>query len=298
MKISHKNFRNIGLIGRPGKDSVLETLGHIYDYLLNRGLHPIFDHETAELTNYTDVQTVSRTLLGEVVDLLIVVGGDGSLLHAARSVVRYGTPVLGVNRGRLGFLTDISPCEVLDKLDEVLRGDFVVDKRFLLEMEVRVNGKSVYDEIALNDVVLHSGKSINMIEFDLTIDGQFVYHQHSDGLIVATPTGSTAYALAGGGSILHPSIDAIALVPMHPHTLSSRPIIVGGASEIRINIPKNRVVPMVSADGLEGVALSEGDSVHIRKHPFKLNLLHPRGYDFYMSCRTKLGWYQSSLDAG
>lgn len=293
MKISHKNFRNIGLIGRPNKDSVVETLHLIYDYLLNKGLHPIFDEHTATLAGYHDVQTVGRALLGEVVDLVIVVGGDGSLLHAARSVVRHGTPVLGVNRGRLGFLTDISPNEVLEKLDLVLKGNFQVDPRFLLEMEVRVNGESIFDDLALNDVVLHSGKSINMIEFELFIDGQFVYHQHSDGLIVATPTGSTAYALAGGGSILHPSMDAISLVPMHPHTLSSRPIIVGGQCEIRLNIPENRVVPMVSADGFEGIGLSQGDSVHIRKHPFKLNLLHPPGYDFYMSCRTKLGWQQA-----
>lgn len=292
VKISHKNFRNIGLIGRPGKDSVVETLSHIYEYLLARGLHPIFDQETADLTDYRNVQTVGRALLGEVVDLVIVVGGDGSLLHAARSIVRHGTPILGVNRGRLGFLTDISPSDVLEKLEQVLKGEFILDPRFLLEMEVRVNGESIFDDLALNDVVLHSGKSINMIEFELFIDGQFVYHQHSDGLIVATPTGSTAYALAGGGSILHPNLDAIALVPMHPHTLSSRPIIVGGQCEIRLNIPENRVVPMVSADGLEGAVLSKGDSVHIRKHPFKLNLLHPLGYDFYMSCRTKLGWQQ------
>ena len=131
-----------------------------------------------------------------------------------------------------------------------------------------------------------------MIDFELNIDGQYVYRQHSDGLIVSTPTGSTAYALSGGGPILHPSMDAIALVPMHPHTLSSRPIVVGGQSEIKIIIRENRVLPMVSADGQHSVSLSVGDSLHIRKHPFKLNLLHPPGYDFYMSCRTKLGWNQ------
>ena len=131
-----------------------------------------------------------------------------------------------------------------------------------------------------------------MIDFELNIDGQYVYRQHSDGLIVSTPTGSTAYALSGGGPIVHPSMDAISLVPMHPHTLSSRPIVVGGHSEIKIMIRENRVLPMVSADGQHSVSLSVGDSLHIRKHPFKLNLLHPPGYDFYMACRTKLGWNQ------
>ena len=292
MHISHKTFRNIGLIGRPDKSSVVETLCLIHDHLVSQGLHPVFDIETAQLVPYQNTQTVSRSLLGEVVDLVIVVGGDGSLLHAARALVRHNTPVIGVNRGRLGFLTDIKPTEVLHKLDQVLHGQYQRDRRFLLEMEVRSKGESIYQAIALNDVVLHSGKSVHMIDFELNIDGQYVYRQHSDGLIVSTPTGSTAYALSGGGPILHPSMDAIALVPMHPHTLSSRPIVVGGNSEIKILIRENRVLPMVSADGQHSVSLGVGDSLHIRKHPFKLNLLHPPGYDFYMACRTKLGWNQ------
>ncbi len=292
MHISHKTFRNIGLIGRPDKSSVVETLCLIHDHLVVQGLHPVFDIETAQLVPYQNTQTVSRSLLGEVVDLVIVVGGDGSLLHAARALVRHNTPVIGVNRGRLGFLTDIKPTEVLHKLDQVLQGEYQRDRRFLLEMEVRSKGEAIYQAIALNDVVLHSGKSVHMIDFELNIDGQYVYRQHSDGLIVSTPTGSTAYALSGGGPILHPSMDAIALVPMHPHTLSSRPIVVGGNSEIKIIIRENRVLPMVSADGQHSVSLGVGDSLHIRKHPFKLNLLHPPGYDFYMACRTKLGWNQ------
>ena len=218
MQLSHKSFRNIGLIGRPDKSSVVETLSLIHDHLMSIGLHPVFDAETAELVPYKNTQTVSRALLGEVVDLVIVVGGDGSLLHAARSLVKHNTPVIGVNRGRLGFLTDIKPTEVIFKLDQVLQGEFQQDRRFLLEMEVRSKGETIHDAIALNDVVLHSGKSVHMIDFELNIDGQYVYRQHSDGLIVSTPTGSTAYALSGGGPIVHPSMDAIALVPMHPHT--------------------------------------------------------------------------------
>lgn len=292
VQISHKSFRNIGLIGRPDKSAVVDTLCLIHDHLIKIGLNPVFDQETASLVPYQDSQIVSRQLLGEVVDLVIVIGGDGSLLHAARALVRHNTPVIGVNRGRLGFLTDINPSEVIFKLDQVLHGDFQLDRRFLLEMEIRSSGLTTYDAIALNDVVLHSGKSVHMIDFDLYIDGQYVYRQHSDGLIVSTPTGSTAYALSGGGPIVHPSMDAIALVPMHPHTLSSRPIVVGGHSEIKLCIRENRVLPMVSADGQRSVTLSEGDCVHIRKHPFKLNLLHPPGYDFYVACRTKLGWNQ------
>jgi NAD+ kinase len=292
VQLSAKTFRNIGLIGRPDNASVVETLILIRDHLLSIGLHPVFDSETARLIPDDTSQSVSRALLGEVVDMVIVVGGDGSLLHAARALVKYNTPVLGVNRGRLGFLTDIKPSEVLFKLDQVLQGEFQLERRFLLEMEIRTKNEVIHDAIALNDIVLHSGKSVHMIDFELNIDGQYVYRQHSDGLIVSTPTGSTAYSLSGGGPILHPNMDAIALVPMHPHTLSSRPIVVGGQSEIKILIRENRVLPMVSADGQNSVSLNIGDCLHIRKHPFKLTLIHPPGYDFYMACRTKLGWNQ------
>ncbi|MBF7694658.1 NAD(+) kinase [Acinetobacter rathckeae] len=288
-----KSFHHIGLIGRPDKTSVVTTLCLIYDHLLTLGLNPIFDQETAALMPFTPQHSLHKDQMGEHVDLVIVVGGDGTLLHAARSLVKYNTPVLGVNRGRLGFLTDINPTEVIAKLDLVLQGDFLLDRRFLLELEIRKhNGPAYYKAIALNDIVLHSGKSVHMVDFKLEIDGKFVYRQHSDGLIVATPTGSTAYALSGGGPIIHPSLDAIALVPMHPHTLSSRPIIVGDQSEIVITAQETRWQPMVSADGQESISLSDDDLLCIRKYPHKLNLLHPPGYDFYMSCRTKLGWNQ------
>lgn len=285
-----KSFRNIGLIGRPGKSSVVDTLKIIHQYLIERGLRTIFDQETAELGPFENVQTSSRSHLGQVTDLVVVVGGDGSLLHAARALAKYNVPVVGVNRGRLGFLTDISPADVLHKLGQVLDGDFVYDQRFLLETEIRSKGQTVYEDIALNDIVLHSGKSVHMIDFEMNIDGMYVYRQHSDGLIISSPTGSTAYALSGGGPIVHPNMDAIVIVPMHPHTLSSRPIVVGGQSEIKIFIRDNQILPMVSPDGQNSVTLQVGDHLLIRKHPFKLTLLHPPGYDFYAACRTKLGW--------
>lgn len=288
-----KSFRKIGLIGRPDKCSVVTTLCLIYDHLQALGLTPIFEKKTAQSLPFSPEYTVDKDTMGQEVDLVVVVGGDGTLLHAARSLVRYNIPVVGVNRGRLGFLTDINPSEVIEKLDQVLQGDCLLDRRFLLELEIRKkNGDVHYQAVALNDIVLHSGKSVHMVDFKLEIDGKFVYRQHSDGLIVATPTGSTAYALSGGGPIIHPSLEAIALVPMHPHTLSSRPIIVGDQSEIIITVQDTRWQPMVSADGQESVCLSDDDLLCIRKHPFKLNLLHPPGYDFYMSCRTKLGWNQ------
>ncbi len=285
-----ESFRNIGLMGRPGNASVVDTLDDLRRFLEGRGLKVIFDEDTAELMQVNGLQVCTKAMLGEVCDLVIVVGGDGSLLHAARTLARFKKPVLGVNRGRLGFLTDVSPDEIEQKVGAVLAGDYSVDRRSLLNLEVRSDGNPIGEGLALNDVVLQAGKAVHMIEFELYIEGEFVYRQRSDGLIVATPTGSTAYALSGGGPIMHPKLDAMVLVPMHPHTLSSRPIVVDGNSEIKILICSETISPLVSADGQTGIQLRAGDWVYITKHPFKLELIHPPGHDFYAACRTKLGW--------
>lgn len=294
--IKNPAFRRIGLMGRAGKRSVIESLTQIAQTVNEMGLTLIMDEDTANLptldfTEIEKVKIVQRSLLGEICDLVIVVGGDGSILHAAEALARYRVPVMGVNRGRLGFLADVNPDEVALKLRQVLMGDYLLDHRFLLRMEIREGEQIIQEDMALNDVVLHAGKSVHMIDFQMKIDGQDVYRQHSDGLIVATPTGSTAYALSGGGPIIHPSMDAICLVPMHPHTLSSRPIVVSGNSEISIRIHEdNRTQPMVSADGRQGMPLERDQRLYIRKHPDKLTLLHPPGFDFYEACRTKLHW--------
>lgn len=294
--IKNPAFRRIGLMGRAGKRSVIQSLLKVAQTVNEMGLTLIMDVDTAslptlDLTEIEKVKIVERSLLGEICDLVIVVGGDGSILHAAEALARYRVPVLGVNRGRLGFLADVKPAEVGLKLRQVLLGDYKLDHRFLLSMEIREGQNIIHQDMALNDMVLHAGKSVHMIDFQLKIDGHDVYRQHSDGLIVATPTGSTAYALSGGGPIVHPSMDAICLVPMHPHTLSSRPIVVSGNSEIIIRIHEdNRTQPMVSADGKQGILIEQSQRLHIRKHPDKLTLLHPPGFDFYEACRTKLHW--------
>lgn len=287
-------LQKIGLMGRAGKPSVIASIVQIHKQIKQLGLSPVMDDETHALLERQalDAQIVARDDMGQHCDLVIVVGGDGSILHAGRVLANSDVPVIGVNRGRLGFLADVNPDEVYSKLKKVLKGEFKIDKRFLLQMQVLEQGGEVaHDAIALNDVVLHAGKSVHMIDFEMVIDGQYVYRQHSDGLIAATPTGSTAYALSGGGPILHPSMDAIVIVPLNPHTLSSRPIVVGGTSVIDIHIhDDNRMQPMVSADGQTSMALKHGQYLRIHKHPAKLHLLHPPGYDFYAACRTKLGW--------
>ena len=241
--------------------------------------------------------TCEREQLGEKADVAIVVGGDGSMLSAARDLVQSNIPLLGINRGRLGFLNDIGPGEIEERVGEVLSGDYIVSERFLLEMSVTRENQSIGSGAALNDVVFHPGKSVRMMEFELYIDGQFVYSQRSDGLIVATPTGSTAYALSGGGPIMHPNLNAVVLVPMNPHTLSSRPIVVGGDSTITILVGKrNKLHPHVTCDGQNHISTRPGDVIEISKLKQPIRLIHLPDHNFYATCRSKLGW-GSRLDS-
>lgn len=287
-----EEFRNIGIIGRLGSTKVVDTVRRLKNYLVEEGYHVILQDRIAEVIPGHGMQVSTQKLLGEICDLVIVVGGDGSLLGAARALAKHNTPVLGINRGRLGFLTDISPDEGMESaVQDVLDGSYISEQRFLLDAEIKRNGVPIAAGEALNDIVLHPGKSARMISFDLYIEGQFVHHQRADGMIVSTPTGSTAYALSGGGPIMHPKLDAIVLVPMFPHTLSSRPIVVDGNSEIKLVIGEsNETYPTVSCDGQKHLPCAPGDSVTIRKKPHKLKLIHPKDHNFYEICRSKLGW--------
>jgi NAD+ kinase len=284
-------FRNIGVIGRMGSVQVVESLRQLKQYLIRNNFHVIIEEDTSTMLPGHGLQVASKKLLGEICDLVIVVGGDGSLLGAARELAKSKIPLLGVNRGRLGFLTDISPSDLEERLEKVLQGEYIEETRFLLDGHVERNGQPLGFGTALNDVVLHPGKSTRMIGFDLYIDGHFVYSQRSDGLIVSTPTGSTAYSLSAGGPIMHPKLDAVVLVPMFPHTLSSRPIVVDGKSEIKLVIGEtNETYPQISFDGQMNIACAPGDIIRITKKPFKIRLIHPVDHNFYATCRDKLGW--------
>jgi len=284
-------FRNIGLMGRMGSESVIQTLHLLIKYLEKRGLNILVESETAAFLPDEGMQVCSRKSLGEACDLVVVVGGDGCLLRAARALAKPGIPVYGVNRGRLGFLTDALPTEVEQRMDELFAGKYTIESRFLLDAHIERAGKPIAFGDALNDVVLHSGKSVQMLEFELYIEGSFVYSQRSDGLIVSTPTGSTAYSLSAGGPIMHPSLDAVVLVPMFAHTLTSRPIVVHGNSEIKIVLGSDSVVtPHISCDGQTSIQAQPEDVLYIRKKPHKLNLIHTLDNNFYATCRGKLGW--------
>ena len=291
-------FRNVGIIGRMGSTHVLETIRRLVRFLSDRHFTVILEEGIGQMLPGHSQQVCNRKLLGEVCDLVIVVGGDGSMLGAARALVNHATPVLGVNRGNLGFLTDICPEKLEEQVEDVLAGNYMVEQRFLLETEVRRGDSPIGQGDALNDVVLHPGKSTRMISFELFIDGQFVYRVKADGLIIATPTGSTAYALSAGGPIMHPRLDAIVIVPMYPHTLSSRPMVVNADSELRIVLdPQMSIYPLVSLDGQNDVSCTPGDSIHIKRKPQKLRLIHPFEHNFYEVCRDKLGW-ESRLTIG
>ncbi len=283
-------FRYVGVVARSDHEAVIATLRDVLQVLEAHGVQVILEVDTAAWVGLPHLQKAGLSLLGEMVDLVIVVGGDGSLLRVARTLAVHHKPVLGVNRGRLGFLTDISPDELTEGLQAILKGDYSSEERFLLQSLIRSGADEHLQGLAFNDVVLYPGKHLHMVEFELFIDGHFVYRLRSDGLIVSTPTGSTAYALSGGGPIMHPRLDAIVLVPMHPHTLSSRPIVIDGNSEIKILVISRDLQPMVACDGQEGRVLAAGDWIYVRKYPHRLQLLHPPGHDFFKACRTKLGW--------
>lgn len=286
-----EQFRNIGLMGRVSNDRVVETLRVLADFLKKRKVTTILEESVAAVLPELALQVSTRRLIGEVCDLVIVVGGDGSMLTAARDLARQGVPVVGINRGRLGFLTDIAPNEIEQKVGEVLDGKYTVEKRFLLDAIVSRRGEPVGKGSALNDVVVSSGEVARMIEFETFIEGHFVYSQRSDGLILSTPTGSTAYSLSGGGPIMHPKLDAVVLVPMFPHTLSSRPIVVDGNSEIKIVIGNDNLInPVVTCDGHHKIVCEPGDTITVVKKPHKLKLIHPLDHNFFAACRGKLRW--------
>lgn len=287
-------FESVGILARVGRHSIAETLLELVQILQKMGVQVVASTETAKiitLPSQAHFEIAPADTLAKRCDLIIVVGGDGSILQAVNVVAGTAVPILGINRGRLGFLADVSPDELEQSLTAVLTGQYHLDKRFLLSMQIIENDKLIHQAVALNDIVLHAGKSVHTIDYQLAIDGQAVYRHHADGLIVSTPTGSTAYSLSAGGPIIHPSLDAICLVPMYPHTLSSRPIVVAGSSQIDIQVHKdNRTQPMVSADGNSSVPLYSNQVLKIGKFDTPIMLLHPNNFDFYGACRTKLNW--------
>lgn len=279
-------FTHIGLVAGVPNPEVIESLRKVSGFLLNRDLAVLIESRTAEM--FGADQSVDLHSLGQQCDLVIAVGGDGNILNTARVIAPTATPLLGINRGRLGFLADVSPDEIETCLGEVLDGNYTTEEHFLLEGEVA--GQTEIP-CALNEVLVHSANMPKMIEIDLYANDVFVYKQHSDGLIVSSPTGSTAYALSAGGPIMHPNLDAISIVPMFPHTLTNRPLVMPGETEIKIVIASDtNVKAKVSFDSHLEFKIKPGEALVIRKKQESLTLVHPPGHSFFGVCRSKLGW--------
>ncbi|ARG99104.1 NAD(+) kinase [Legionella micdadei] len=287
-----QKFKRVILYARQyrANGGVTESLHRLVDFLHTKKIDTFLDVDTASSFDI-DLPTLPREAMGEKQDLIVVVGGDGSLLSAARMAIKVNVPVIGINRGRLGFLTDISPNNIESHLAPVLAGEYEEEQRFLLYTRIHDGETTYFQGDALNDVVLGRGTETHLIEFDVIINQQFVCRYRSDGLILSTPTGSTAYALSAGGPIMHPQLNAIVLVPMFSHSLSSRPLVVDGQVKIDLKISmRNESDLRVSCDGHESRMVKPGQLVSIEKNAQQLRLLHPCDYHYYDTLRIKLGW--------
>lgn len=284
------HFKTVGLVGRYPDARVAATIEKLTDYLLLRGLHVLLDRSSADRAPSTRLEILDRGELGERADLAIVVGGDGTLLNAARGLAAHDVPLLGVNLGRLGFLTDVSTDDMVPVLDAILDGRYLEESRFLLEATIHREGELISRSDAFNDVVVHKWSVARMIEFETRINGNFINIQRADGIIVSSPTGSTAYALSAGGAIVQPSLNALILAPICPHTLSHRPIVVDGDSDVEIVVGETTHEAQVTCDGQISLALMGGDCIRVGKKSYPVRLIHPAGHDHFAMLRAKLSW--------
>ena len=280
-----KKFKSIAIYSSISSSKVSQIALQLEEIINNLGLKKITPASSSIKTNsklkkYTDKYIIEKA------DLVVAIGGDGTLLSCARKFGSKGIPVLGVNLGQLGFLTDIAPEDLTTSFKEVVNGKYSLDYRSFLSAELKGLKKK---NIALNEVVIHSGSIAKLIEYELFIDNCFVYRQKADGIIISTPTGSTAYSLSGNGPIVHPNVRAITLLPMFPHSLNTRPLLIDEDSEINIKICNQGSVN-ISLDSHNKYKLRQGEFVTLSKAESKLTLIHPKDHDFYSACRNKLGW--------
>ena len=290
--MSKKGFKRVILYARQirANQDINETLLHLIEFLEKQNVAAFIDKDTAESFNLA-TPVLERKDLKADSDLLLVVGGDGSLLAAAKVATEHNVPVIGVNRGYLGFLTDIPPQEFKNQIISVLSGNYTEEYRTMLYMHIHKNDKVYVEGCALNDVVLSRGNETRLITFDVYINKQFVSHYRADGLILATPTGSTAYALSAGGPIMHPELEATVMVPMFSHSLSSRPLVFASDSLVELHISdENENDLQISCDGNKSNIIKAGQIITIEKHKQKLHLLHPIDYHYYGTLKNKLGW--------
>ena len=286
-----RRFQHAALVGKYQADGIRALLEEIAHFLVRQGLEVSFELQTAQSTGVTDFDALTLEEIGAQCDLAVVVGGDGTMLGIARELARYNLPLVGINQGRLGFITDVPIGHYRDALAPMIAGDYEEDFRAMLEGEVWRDGQRIFEGLSLNDVVVSRGATASMVELRIDIGDEFVANMRADGLIVASPTGSTAYALSAGGPILHPSIAGWVVVPIASHTLSNRPIVLPDAGPIRITVVAGRDA---SANfDMQGLAsLLHGDQVRVQRSAHKVRFLHPRGWSYFATLRRKLRWYE------
>jgi NAD+ kinase len=282
-------FNTVALIGKYTNPEIREPLLVLAGFLRERGVDVIVEEKTAHSLNIKDYPGVHLNAIGARADLAVVLGGDGTMLAVGRGLVDSSIPLVGVNRGRFGFLTDVTTESMLETMHSILAGAYTLEDRILLGATVVRKGEVVREGCAFNDVVVSKGEMARLIELEVTIDGEFVHRQRSDGLIVTTPTGTTAYALSAGGPLLHPTLEAIALVPICPHTLSNRPFAINSSSVVEITLV-HADDGRVHFDGQLGADLYMGDKVVVKRLDKAITLLHPRGHSHYAMLREKLNW--------
>ncbi|MDE2145511.1 MAG: NAD kinase [Burkholderiales bacterium] len=284
-------FRHAAVVGKYQARGIRPLLEEIAHFLIAQGLEVSFDRDTAEATGVADFETLTPAEIGRRCDLAVVVGGDGTMLGIARELARWDLPLVGINQGRLGFITDVPVNQVKEALAPIIAGDYEEEQRSMLEGRVWRDGGCIFEGLSLNDVVVSRGATASMVELRVDVDEDFVANIRADGLIVATPTGSTAYALSAGGPILHPSIAGWVLVPIASHTLSNRPIVLPDRGEVCIGIVTGKDVS-ANFDMHNLASLMPGDQVRVRRSAFKVRFLHPRGWSYYATLRRKLRWYE------
>ncbi|HEY7986450.1 MAG TPA: NAD(+) kinase [Methylophilaceae bacterium] len=283
------SFKSVALIGKYMNSSMREQILTLARFLVERGIAVFVEENTAIHLDIKDYEIRSMQAIGAETDLAVVIGGDGTMLTAARALGNFNIPLVGVNRGTFGFLTDISSDLMLSSMERIIAGEYTLEQRIMLCADVERKGEMVSKGRAINDVVVSKGATARLIELEMTIDGQPLTRQRTDGLVVATPTGSTAYALSAGGPVLHPALDAIIIVPICPHSLTSRPIIIHNTSQVDIRFTRGENA-RIQVDGLPYMELELGDIVHVKRHELTVTFLHPADHSHYKVLREKLHW--------
>jgi NAD+ kinase len=286
-----RRFHHAALVGKYQADGILPLLEEIAHFLLRQGLEVSFERQTALSTGVTDFEALTIDQIGAQCDLAVVVGGDGTMLGIARELARHNLPLVGINQGRLGFITDVPISHFRDALAPMIAGDYEEDFRAMLKGEVWRDGECIFEGLSLNDVVVSRGATASMVELRVDIGDEFVANLRADGLIVASPTGSTAYSLSAGGPILHPGIAGWVVVPIASHTLSNRPIVLPDTGPVRITVVAGRDAS-ANFDMQSIASLLHGDQVRVQRSAHKVRFLHPRGWSYYATLRRKLRWYE------